>query len=99
MKSIKYYVDAISEEIEDAKEYAEKYVSCKAKGNMQSANTYKEMANDELKHASYLHEFATKEIDELSKIFIAPADMQEEWDKSHKAFVERTAWVRQMLAM
>lgn len=62
MKKIKEYVEAIDEELEGAKEYAEKYVECKAKDNMQSATKYKEMANDELKHAMYEHEWAVKKL-------------------------------------
>lgn len=99
MKSIKNYVDAIDDEIEGAKEYAEKYVECKAKGDMQSANRYKEMATDELKHATYEHEWAVNEIERISKIYTAPVEMQEAWEKSHKEYVEKVAWIKQMLAM
>lgn len=99
MKKIKEYVEAIDEELEDAKEYAEKYVECKAKDNMQSATKYKEMANDELKHAMYLHEWVVKEIEEVSRVFTTPTEMQEKWDKAHKEYVEKVAWIRQMLSM
>ena len=99
MRSIKNYVEAIDEELEGAKDYAEKYVERKAKGDMQSANRYKEMAHDELKHASYIHEWAVKEIDEISKVYTAPVEMQEAWEKAHKEYVEKTAWIKQMLAM
>jgi hypothetical protein len=67
MRSIKKYVDHIEEEIESAKEYAEKYVELKAKGENSAASKYREMAEDELKHANYIHEFAVKEIEQLSK--------------------------------
>ena len=99
MKLIKDYVDRIDEEIEDAKNYAEKYVEYKVKNDMTRANKYKEMANDELKHAMYVHEMATKEIDKLSKVYTPPAEMMEKWEKAHKEYVERVAWVKQMLAM
>ena len=99
MKSIKKFVDAIDDEIESAKEYAEEYVEHKAKGDMQTANKYKEMANDELKHANYEHEWAVKQIDEISKVYEAPAEMQEAWDKAHKEYVGKVAWIKQMLAM
>ena len=99
MKHIKMYIDAIDEEIEGAKNYAEKYVESKARGDMNKANRYKEMANDELKHAMYNHEFAVAAIDEVSKVFKAPADMEEKWQKSHKEYVEKVAWIKQMLAM
>lgn len=97
MTHIKKFVEAIDEEIEDAKEYAEKYVEFRVKEDIPKANKYKEMANDELKHATYLHDMATKEIQDLSRIYTPPVDMQEEWDKSHKEYVERVAWIKQML--
>lgn len=99
MRIIKKYVDAIDDELEGAKDYAEKYVECKVKNDMHSANRYKEMANDELKHAAYEHEWAVKEIEELSKVYTAPAEMMEKWEHSHKNYVEQVAWIRQMLAM
>ena len=99
MKYIKKLVDAIDEEIESAKEYAEQYVESKAKNDMQKATKYKEMANDELKHATYEHEWAVNEIERISKIYTAPVEMQEAWEKSHKEYVEKVAWIKQMLAM
>lgn len=47
MRSIKKYVDAIEEELEGAKDYAEKAIEAKAKGDMEKASRYKEMATDE----------------------------------------------------
>lgn len=99
MKIIKDLVEHIDEELESAKDYAEKYVECKAKGNINNANKYKEMANDELKHASYIHEIAVAEISQVEKIYTAPVEMQEKWGKSHKEYVEKSAWIRQMLSM
>ena len=99
MKMIKNLIEQLDEEIEGAKEYAEKYVECKAKGNMTRANRYKEMATDELKHTGYIHEMAVQEIQELKKVYTAPADMQEKWDKAHKEYVERVAWIKQMLTL
>jgi hypothetical protein len=99
MKYIKKLVDAIDEEIESAKEYAEQYVELKAKNDMQKASKYKEMANDELKHATYEHEFVAKEIEDVGKVYTPPVEMQEAWDKAHKEYVEKVAWIKQMLAM
>ena len=99
MRAIKKYVEAIDEEIEGAKDYAEKYVECKAKGDMSKANRYKEMASDEIKHAMYIHEWAIAEIEEIKKIFVPPVDMLEKWEKAHKEYVEKVAWVKQMLAL
>lgn len=99
MRSIKAYVEHIDEELEGAKDYAEKYVEAKVKGNMNMANKYKEMASDELRHAGYVHEFAVAEIDALSKVYTPPVEMQKKWEESHKEYVEKAAWIRQMLSM
>ena len=99
MRAIKKYVDMMKDEIESAKEYAEQYVEHKAKNDMQTATRDKEMANDELTHANYEHEWAVKEIDKISKVYTAPIEMQEVWEKTHKKYVEEVAWIKQMLAM
>lgn len=99
MRHIKKYVEHIEEEIEGAKNYAEKYVEYKAKGDMQTAAKYKAMAEDELHHASIIHELAVKEINELSKVITPPVEMMDKWEHEHKEYVANAAWVRQMLAM
>ena len=99
MKSIKKYVDHLNDEIESAEEYAEKYVECKAKGNMQAANRYREMSEDELKHAMYIHEFAVKEVENVSKVYTPPVEMLEKWEHQHKKYVEDVALIKQILAM
>ena len=99
MKIIKQYIDRIDAELEDAKYYAEKAVESKVKNDSSSATKYKDMANDELKHAMYEHEWAVKEIGELSKIYTPPVEMQEKWDKEHREYVEKVAWIKKMLEM
>lgn len=97
MRKIKEYVDHIKEEVESAKEYAEKYIECKAKGNTQRANRYKEMASDELKHATYIHEWAVLEVEEISRVYKPPVDMMEKWEHEHKKFVEDVALIKKIL--
>ena len=99
MRAIKKYVEAIDEELEGAKDYAEKYVEAKAKGDVSRANRYKEMASDELKHSSYINEWAVNEIASLSKVYTPPVEMLKKWDEAHAKYVENVAWIRQMLAM
>lgn len=99
MRVIKKFIESIEEEIEDAKCYAERYVEEKSKGDISKANRYKEMASDELKHAMYQHEWAVAEIEIISKVFTPPESMAEKWEKAHKEYVEKVAWIRQMLAM
>lgn len=97
MKHIKVLVDRISDEVNDAKEYAEEYLLHKSEGSVN--NRYKEMAEDELKHAGYIHDEAMRKIDELKTVYTPPTGMEEIWEKSHKEFVEKVAWVKQMLSM
>lgn len=99
MKRIKELVDKIEDELEGAKEYAESYLDYKVKGNNSRATQLKSMAQDELNHANNIHEIAVSEIAELRKVYTPPVEMEEVWEKSHKEFVERAAWIKQMLAM
>ena len=71
----------------------------KAKEDTQWANRYKEMAQDELKHASFIHDRAVEEIEELRKVYTPPQDMLEKWDADHKKFIEKSAFVKMMLNM
>ena len=99
MTKIKKLADEIAEELDSAKEYAENHLMCKAEGNTEWSKRYYEMAEDELKHANYLHDRAVEEIEELKKVYTPPEDMLEKWDSDHKKYVEKAAWIRQMLAM
>ena len=99
MTRIKELADRIKDELCSAKEYAEEYLSFKAKGDGGWANRYKEMALDELKHADFIHERAVNEIEELRKVYTPPEDMLAKWDADHKKYVEKSAWIRQMLSM
>ena len=99
MRAIKKLAEDIEEEIESAKEYAEEYIEHKAKGDLNTANHYKEMANDELKHAMYLHERAVTKIAEVSKTFTPPVEMEEKWEKAHKEYVEAVSRIKHVLAM
>jgi ferritin len=99
MRAIKELADRINEELEDAKFYSEKYVEAKAKGDTTNAARFKDIANDELRHASIIHEMAVQEIATVRKIFTPPVEMEEKWSKTHREYMERAAWVKQMLAM
>ena len=56
MTRIKDLADAIKDELHSAKEYAEEYLTLKAQDNGNWANRYKEMAQEELKHAGHLQQ-------------------------------------------
>lgn len=106
MEKIKKLADEIMDEICSAKEYAEEYLTFKAKSKVNEsgdyetwAKRYHEMAEDELKHGEYLHDRAVEEIEELRKVYTPPEEMLEKWDADHKRYIEKAAWIRQMLAM
>lgn len=99
MTRIKKLADEMKEELCSAKSYAEEYLTFKAEENAPWANRYKEMANDELKHAGYLHERVVTEIEELRTVYTPPQKMLEKWDTDHKKYIEKAAWIKQMLAM
>lgn len=99
MTRIKNLADEIKDELCSAKEYAEEYLTFKAEENKEWANRYEEMAHDELKHAGYLHDRVVDEIEELRKVYAPPQEMLDKWDKDHKHYIEKAAWIKQMLAM
>ena len=99
MKRIGKFVKMIDDELEGANCYAEKYIEYKADGKTEWADKFSNMANNELGHADMIHEIAMEEIDKLNRVFTPPADMQEKWEKAHIDYVNKAAWVRQMLAM
>lgn len=99
MTRIKKLAEEMEDEICSAKEYAEEYLTFKAKDNSVWANRYKEMAQDELKHAGYIHERAVEEIEELRKVYTPPEEMLEKWEHEHREYIEKAAWVKQMLTM
>lgn len=98
MKKIKNLVDWINDELCGAQQYAEKYVEHKAKGT-QWAGKFRAMAEDELKHAEVIHAYTMEEIKMIEQVFKAPAEMQEAWEKSHVHYVDKAAWIKQMLNM
>ena len=99
MTRIKKLADEMKEELCSAKEYAEEYLTFKAEENTPWANRYKEMAMDELKHAGYIHERAVTEIEELKEVYTPPQSMLDKWEKDHTKYIEKAAWIKQMLAM
>lgn len=99
MKVIKKLVSMIDEELSGAQCYAEKYVEMKAENNTKWQNRFKSMSEDELNHAMSMHEYATEKIEKLNEVYRPSEKIIENWNKAHEDYVERYAWIRQMLAM
>lgn len=100
MKKIKEYADRIEDELESAKDYIEKGLWYKTKGNQTRYSKYKDMSIQELNHAMTLHEFAVQDIEELEKVYPEiPSYMMDKWTKSHNEYIEKMAFIKQMQAM
>lgn len=99
MKYIADLVYNIKEELETAKEAAEKYVYYKSQSNAVRAKLYNEISNDELKHAKYYHDMVTEEITRLKDVYKPAAEMMKEWEEAHAEYVEKFAWIKQILQM
>lgn len=98
MKIIDKMIDALDDEIEGAKKYAEKYIEWKSRGDSARASKYRDMANDELRHASNIHDFAMMDIDGLKRVYTLPEKDAEKWLQAHRQFAEQYALVKQMLS-
>ena len=99
MTRIKKLIEELDDELCSAKEYAEEYLTFKAKNDSTWANRYEKMAQDELTHAGYIHDRVVEEIEELSKVYTPPEEMMEKWNSDHKKYIEKAAWIKQMLTM
>lgn len=99
MTIIKDYVEKIKDELEGAREYAEKFVEYRVKEDMHTANMYKEMAEDELRHAAFEHKMAVQAIEKMRSHITPPEDMLEKWEKAHKEYVQDAAWTKKMLEL
>ena len=99
MKLIDKAIEDINEELEGAKEYIEKAIDSKARGNMTRAEKYIEMGKDELKHAGYVRDFYIADIEAVKKVYKMPEDLEEKWEHAHKKILEHMATIKQMLTM
>lgn len=99
MRRIQELVEQIDEELEGARNYAECALDSKAHGDSKRYGSYCEMAEDELKHAGYIHDRAIEEIDKLSAVYTPPAAMEAKWKECHKTYIEKAAWIKTMLNM
>lgn len=98
MKKIKKYVSQIDDELNSAEHYAEKYIEFKSDGDANMSAKFKEMASQELEHSMIIHDLAVKDIEKISAVFPAPADMREKWELSHTNFAERVARIKSMIS-
>lgn len=96
MRKIKKYVKMIDDELHSAECYAEKYIEAKAYGEP-SAEKFRTFAQQEIEHGMFAHDLAMTEIEKISAVYTAPADMREKWELSHQNYVEKLARIKAML--
>lgn len=98
MKTIDKMIEHIDEEVEGAREYAEKYIECKSRGHTARASKYKEMAFDELKHAEYVYGFAEEDVENIRKVYPLSVDEEEKWSHAKRKMHEHIAHIKSYLA-
>lgn len=99
MKILDHMIEDLEEEVDGAREYAEKYIECKAKGNTARATKYKEMAMDELKHAGYIREFAISDAESVKHVHTLTEEETSAWEHAHKKLNDEIAMVHHLLSM
>lgn len=97
MKIIDDLIEEVNEELEGAKHYAELYIEWKARGDSIKYSKYKEMANDELRHAAFAHDSAVNDIENIKRVYTLSVEDEEKWGKAHKHYSECMAYIRYML--
>lgn len=98
MKMIHSYIDHVKEELSGAMEYGEKYIDFKARGNSARANAYKSMAQDELRHASMIYDYAAQDMEAIGRIYTLPEELQEDWQRFVRHYADCSARIKLMLA-
>lgn len=98
MQIIKHLAKQIKEELEDAEKYAKGALEYKAT-LAGLASVYHRLAEEELTHASMLHDEAVRMIQKASAEKAPPPVMMELWAWQHEEMIEEEAEVRTLLDM
>lgn len=95
---IKMLSQQIKDELEDAEEYAKHAIEYKRE-HPSLASAYHRLAEEELTHASALHDEAARLISKATADKEAPPVMRELWAWQHGEMIEEEAEVRRLLDM
>lgn len=99
MQRISDLIDRLEEVIESGKYYTENYLDAKMQEHTIWANRCKEMAVDSIKAAGYIHDKLMDDVKELRRTYNMPIDMVEVWEQEHKNYIEKIAWLKQLLLL
>lgn len=97
MKKFRKMVDHIAEELDGATEYAEDYIGEKMKGNAAKAQKFREMAMQEMQHATNWYDWTEKYGEELKTIMPLSAEDTEDWEACKRKYADKTAMLKYML--
>lgn len=89
MKFIDELIEKVMDEIDGAEEYAEQYIIYRANNNSARASQFREMATQELHHATILRDYAIQDVEAIKKIHSLSEDEEERWEKCLKKMNER----------
>lgn len=98
MRYIAELVDLMEVELDNAKEYAEKFVIMSANDD-EYAKKFKAMSEESLKHSTIIYSLVIREINKLKNTYTLPIKMKECWKQKEEKYIEKSAWIKQMLSM
>ena len=98
MRLIEKMIDHINDELDGAKEYAEKYIENRAMGKTTRASAFREMAKDELRHAGNIYGYAMEDIEAVKKVYAMPPEAEEMWEHELKHYADCVAKIGMMLS-
>lgn len=96
MKDILKLIHFIDDEVDGACEYATKAIWYKDHDNSNFAQTFYEMAQQELKHADKLHDMLNVSISKLNDTNECMKDL---WECKHAKLIDCIAHAREMVSM
>lgn len=95
MKKIQEYIDHIKEEVDDAHNYAEKYVELKT-SNPQWGKMYHDMSTQELVHAQNFKTMGESVYNDIKATYM-PEATHEQWEKCLRKYADKVARTKMML--
>mgnify|MGYP003297340042 CR=1 FL=1 len=99
MKKIGKMVNHIKDEINDSMDYAMAYIEYKADGQSTLAETFHDMAQDELRHANTWHDLAVAVIDKVRVVYTPSKEMSEKWEACHQEYIAKAAEIKRILSL
>ena len=99
MIQIKELVKAMRDELKDAEAYIDKALQYKA-SEKNLADMYKDIAQQEIKHAHMEHDQAVRIIEKVKQTGMKiPEAMQTVWDWEHEELIEHEALIKMKIDM